>query len=350
MTLRLPDPRFPDPAEAPVLRWGVLAPGWIAGMFVDGVRRHTGQRVVAVASRDVQRAQQFADEHGVERAVSSYEALVTDPEVDVVYVASPHSHHLDQALAAIAAGKHVLVEKPLTRNATEARTLVEAARAAGVLAMEAMWTRYLPHVDVIRQLLENGDLGAPRWVTGSFAGRTVVPDTHRLMDPALAGGVLLDIGIYPLSFASFVATTVGLPAQPTALQVLGSLAPTGVDAQVALQVGYPGLDAQLFTSMLTPAGDAATVHGELGWLETGPRFRGPTSVTLHVGDEQATWDANRVLEMDALCFQAAALARYVAEGRTESPWHPLDEVVAILDTADEVRRRLGVVYPGEPTA
>ena len=347
MTLRLPEPRFPDPRDAPVLRWGVLAPGWIAGHFVGSLKRHTNQRVVAVASRDASRAQAFADEFGVERALSSYDELVNDPGVDVVYVASPHSHHPDQALAAIAAGKHVLVEKPMARNAAEARAIVEAARAAGVLAMEAMWTRYLPHIDVLRQVLEGGTIGQPRWVTGSFATRTVVPDTHRLMDPALAGGVLLDIGIYPLSFASFVATTTGLPAAPTDLQVMGSLAPTGVDAQVAFQVAYPGLQAQLFTSMLTPADDAARVHGEAGWVATGPRFRGPTSVHLTVGDETATWDDNRVLELDGLCFQAAALARYVAAGLTESPLHPLDEVVTVLETADEIRRRLGVVYPGE---
>ena len=347
VTLLLPEPRFPDPSDAPSLRWGVVAPGWIAGHFVASLHRHTGQRVVAVASRDAARGQAFADEHGVERVHASYDALVDDPQVDVVYVASPHSHHPDQALAAIAAGKHVLVEKPLARNAAEARAIVEAARAAGVFAMEAMWTRYLPHIDVLRQVLEDGLIGRPRWVTGSFATRAEVPDDHRLLNPALAGGVLLDIGIYPLSFASFVATTVGLPATPTDLQVMGSLARTGVDEQVALQVAYPGLQAQLFTSMLTPADDEARVHGEAGWVTTGPRFRGPSSVTLHVGDESATWDENRVEELDGLCFQAAALARYVAQGRTESPLHPLDEVLTVLETADEVRRRLGVVYPGE---
>jgi len=345
--LRLPEPRFPDPSDAPALRWGIIAPGWIAGHFVGSLRRHTTQRVVAVASRDEARAQAFAAEHGVERVHATYDALVADPQVDVVYVASPHSHHTEQALAAIAAGKHVLVEKPTARNAAETRRIVEAARAAGVLAMEAMWTRYLPHVDVLRRVLEDGVVGAPRWVTGSFTMRPEVTDQHRLMDPALAGGVLLDVGIYPLSFASFVATTVGLSPVPTDLQVMGTLAHTGVDAQVALQVAYPGLHAQLFTSMLTHAADEARVHGEDGWVTTGPQFRGPSSVTLHVGGESATWDDNRALDMDGLCFQAAALARYAAEGRTESPLHPLDEVVTILETADEVRRRLGVVYPGE---
>jgi len=345
--ISLPEPRFPDPSDAPALRWGVLAPGWIAGNFVRALHRHTGQRVVAVASRDPRRAQAFADEHGVARACSSYDELVADPQVDVVYVASPHPQHPEQALAAIAAGKHVLVEKPLARNAAEARQVVDAAQAAGVLVMEAMWTRYLPHTDVVRQVVADGLIGAPRWVTGAFSSRSEVPDDHRLMDPALAGGVLLDIGVYPLSFASFVATTAGLPPVPTDLQVVGSLARTGVDAQVALQLAYGGLHAQLFTSMLTPADNDVRVHGEAGRLATGPRFYAPTSVTVHVGDESVTWDDNRIHDLDGLCFQAAALARYVAAGLTQSPLHPLDEVLATLDTADEVRRRLGVVYPGE---
>lgn len=347
MTLVLPEPRFPDPRDAPVLRWGVLAPGWIAGMFVDAVHRHTDQRVVAAASRDVARAQEFVAAHGVDRAVSSYQALVEDPEVDVVYVASPHSHHLDLALQAVAAGKHVLVEKPLTRNAAEARTLVAAADAAGVLLMEAMWTRYLPHIDVLRRLIEDGALGTVRRVTAEFADRITAPDEHRLMNPALAGGVLLDLGVYPLSFASFVATAAGAPVRPSAVHAAGSLARTGVDAQVSLQLTYPGLEAQLFTSMLTPTPDVAAVHGERGWAVTGPQFFLPTSLTARVDDEQATWDDNRITGHDGLCFQAAALARYVAEGRTQSPLHPLDEVVATLETADAVRRMLGVVFPGE---
>src|SRR5690606_451729 len=178
-----PAPRHPDPADAPALRWGVLAPGWIASNFVRAVHEHTAQRVVAVGSRTLSRAQEFASSFEVPRAFGSYDAVLADPEVDVVYVASPHSQHREQALAAISAGKHVLVEKAFTRNAVEAREVVAAAKAAGVLVMEAMWSRYLPHTDVVRQLLDDGALGSVHRVEADFGSRAEVAEDHRLLDP-----------------------------------------------------------------------------------------------------------------------------------------------------------------------
>ncbi|MBO3085142.1 Gfo/Idh/MocA family protein [Cellulomonas fengjieae] len=342
--LLLPEPRVADPREAPPLRWGVLAPGFIAGRWAHAVRTHTSQRVVAAGSRSLPRAQEFADAHGIDRAYGSYQQLVEDPDVDVVYVASPHSHHRDQALLAIEAGKHVLVEKAFTRNAAEARELVDAARAAGVLLMEAMWTRYLPHTDVIRRLLADGALGDVHRVAADYGVRTAPDPSHRLLDPALAGGVLLDLGVYPLAFASFAASA----ARPTSVQATGVLASTGVDAQVSAMVGYgPDLQTSVFTSLLAATPHTAQIAGSAARVEVGEQFYLPTTVTLVRDGQRATWDDNRIHGHDGLCFQAAALARYVAEGRTESPWQPLDETVAILETADEIRRQLGVVYPGE---
>ncbi|MFI2754055.1 Gfo/Idh/MocA family protein [Cellulomonas sp. P22] len=346
-TTVLPTPRDADPLLAPKLRWGIVAPGWIAGRFTTTVHAHTGQRVVAVGSRSVERGEAFAREHGVDRVHPSYEQLVEDPDVDVVYVASPHSHHREQALLAIAAGKHVLVEKAFTRNAAEAREVVAAARAAGVLLMEAMWSRYLPHADVVRRLLEDGAVGDVRLVTGDYGVRTDPPAGHRLLDPALAGGVLLDLGIYPLSFASFVARHAGLGA-PTAVHAAGLLAPTGVDAQATVLLDHSGgAQAQVFTSMLTETSRTGSVAGSAGRIELGPDFYAPASVTLVADGRRLVWDEDPLRGHDGLCYQAAALARYVGEGRTESPWQPLDETVAVLETADEVRRQLGVVLPGE---
>jgi predicted dehydrogenase len=350
----LPAPRFPDPADAPPLRWGILAPGWIAGMWAETVLANTNQRIVAAGSRSAERAARFAAQHGIERSYGSYAQLVEDPEVDVVYVASPHSEHREQALLAIAAGKHVLVEKAFTRNAAEAAEVVAAARAAGVFVMEAMWTRYLPHTDVVRQLLDDRALGDVHLVTGDF-GVLADPDpTHRLLNPELAGGVLLDLGIYPLAWAQLVAGHAGgagataLAVEPASIQATGVLAPTGVDAQALVQLGWAsGVQAQVFTTMLGATAQTGTVTGSRARLELGGEFFTPTSVTMVAGDERVTWDDNRITGHAGLCFQAAALARYVAEGRTESPLQPLDETVAVLRTADEVRRQLGVVFPGE---
>jgi predicted dehydrogenase len=345
--LTLPEPRTADPAEAPALRWGVLAPGHIAGHWAAALREHTRQQLVAVGSRSPERAAAFAREHDVDRVHASYVALVDDPGVDAVYVASPHSHHREHALLALRAGKHVLVEKAFTRNAAEARELVAAARDADVLLMEAMWTRYLPHTDVVRHVLEDGLIGDVHRITADYGVRAAQDPTHRLLDPALAGGVLLDLGIYPLSFASFVAGAGGLPVRPTSVQAAGSLTTTGVDAQVSAQIGYGAAQAQLFTSLLTASGHTAQVHGSLGRIEVDDRCYVPAGVTVTVGERSGTWDDNRIHGYGGLCFQAAALATSVAEGRTDSPLLPLDETVTILETADEIRRQVGVAYPGE---
>ncbi len=348
-TLTLPAPRQPDPADAPALRWGVLAPGWIASNFARALHAHTSQRIVAVGSRTAARAEEFAARFETPRAYDSYGGVLADPAVDVVYVASPHSEHRTQALAAIAAGKHVLVEKAFTRNAAEAREVSAAARAAGVFVMEAMWSRYLPHTDVLRQLLDDGALGDVHRVEADFGSRADVGPEHRLLDPALGGGVLLDLGVYPLAFASFVARHAGAGPLPVAegLQVAGELAVTGVDAQVSVQLAVGGLHASLFTTMLAETPQTAVVAGSRARVTLGRKFFVPGSLTLTRGGESVTWDENRIGDLDGLAFQAAALARYVAEGRTESPLQPLDETIAILETADAIRAAIGVRYPGE---
>ena len=190
--------------------------------------RHTRQRLVAVGSRSLDRAQSFAAAHGADRAYGSYDELVADPEIDAIYVASPHSEHRMQALLAIAAGKPVLVEKAFSRNAAEAGEVADAARAAGVPAMEAMWTRFLPQTDVIRQLLDDGVLGEVITVLADH-GQCFDPDpAGRLFNPDLAGGALLDLGVYPVSFASFIL------GNPDGVSAAGSLTDTGVDAQASM--------------------------------------------------------------------------------------------------------------------
>lgn len=341
MPASLPQPR-PLP-EAPSLRWGVLAPGGIAGRFVDAVLARTGQRVVAIGSRSAERAAEFARAHGVERSYGSYDALVGDPEVDVVYIASPHSAHAEQALLAIAAGKHVLIEKPFTADAASARTVQQAAAAAGVLAMEAMWTRYLPQYDVLRQLLADGAVGEIGLVEADFGFSFPFDPAHRLYDPAQAGGALLDAGVYPLSFVSSVL------GAPTAVTARGSLAPTGVDERATMLLDYAdpavrGIASTALTSMLPVQ---ATISGTEGIIELIPPFLFPTGIRFSahgpVAAEAPLEWVDRTFEerYDALSYEATALAGYVAEGRLESPLHPLDEVVSVIEVIDETRRQLG---------
>jgi len=334
--------RTPNPMDAPPLRWGVLAPGRIAGSFVDALSRHTRQQVVAAGSRSLDRARAFADRFGIERAYSSYEELVGDPDIDAVYVASPHSEHAAQALLAISAGKPVLIEKAFARNASEARQVVSAARAAGVLAMEAMWTRYLPQSDVIAQLLADGVLGEVVTVLADHGQSFDFDPNGRLFNPALAGGALLDLGVYPISFASFVL------GNPDEIVATGTRTATGVDAQVGVVLSTGVAQACINTTLLARTPTTASISGSAARLELSGPFYEPGTITLTAGAEQRlVRDGDVITGHHGLCFEAAHFATLIAQGATESPLLPLDETVAVLDTIDRIRRQIGVIYPGE---
>ena len=330
-----------DPRTAPPIRWGILAPGGIAHTFALAVNRHTRAQLVAVGSRHRDRAERFATQHGIPTTHVGYEGLVSDPQVEAVYVASPHSEHREHALLAIEAGKHVLVEKSFTRNAAEAQEVVDAARAAGVFCMEAMWTRFLPHVVALRHVLERGDIGE---VVGLIADHgqpfVALPPTHRIHNPALAGGALLDLGVYPVSFAHDL---LGVPDRVTAV---GSLTPTGVDAQISIALGFgPGVQASLHTTSYAKTATTAVIFGHEGRIEVAGDFYRPTSFTV-IRDDGTTWDYYREVD-GGFQYQAAEVARRIAEGATESPRITLDNTLEVMRTMDEIRRQAGVVYPGE---
>lgn len=217
-----PESSVPDPRVAPSVRWGIVGTGWIAAQFTEALRKHTNQKVVAVGSRTAARAAQFAQRHGIEYHFPSYAALCGCAQVDAVYVAVPQSEHRDTALLAIDAGKAVLVEKPFTTTSAQARDIADAATRHGVFVMEAMWTRYLPHSDVIRRILREDMLGEVRSVVADH-GQAIPPDS-RLFRPEAGGGALLDLGVYPFAFASEVL------GAPLTVHTNGTVTETGVDA------------------------------------------------------------------------------------------------------------------------
>ncbi|MCL2795579.1 MAG: Gfo/Idh/MocA family oxidoreductase [Microbacteriaceae bacterium] len=308
---------------------------------MTALNRHSTQRVVAAASRSLERAEGFARDHGVERAYGDYAQLVADPEVDAVYVASTHNAHLELALLAIGAGKHVLVEKPAAFTAAEARRMQTAARAAGVLLMEAMWTRYLPHMDVARQLLENGDVGDVRLVQADFGVDVPFDPKNRMYDPAQAGGALLDLGVYPISFAQFALPSL---TQELRLHVAGALAATGTDAQVSLMLEADAAShALLHVGVGARTPWTAAVSGTRGRLEVDPPFWAPSALTFRRdGADPERYEGHPTITGgDGMAFEAAAFARYVADGLTDSPLHPFDEAIAALRIIDDARRRLG---------
>lgn len=332
----LPAPTHVALRGGPTLHWGVLAPGEIAHDWTTALHAHTDQRVVAVASRSAERASAFAAAHGIERHYASYRALVDDPGVDIVYVAAPHSEHLALGLLAIQAGKHVLIEKPIALSAREAQQLVDAARAANVFAMEAMWSRFLPQTTVVAQLLADGALGAPRAATADFGSRFPYAPSGRWFDPALGGGALLDLGVYSVWWNEFV---LGAPASVSAA---GSLADTGVDEQAVVTLGHPDAVGIASCSMVAPTPTEATLSGEDGWLRVDAPFCAPGGLAVHAAGETVRWDDPTTLRWrDGLCYQAVAVAQHIADGRTEAPEHPLDRSVSQLRTIDIARSQLG---------
>ncbi|MGC3994652.1 MAG: Gfo/Idh/MocA family oxidoreductase [Propionicimonas sp.] len=340
--MTLPTPRAPFDGPVPALRWGVIGAGGIAGRFVDAVRAHTGQQVVAVAARSAERATAFATTHQVPRACTPAE-LLGDPAVDVVYVATPHNVHAEWAIAAAAAGKHVLVEKPIATSADEARTITAAARAAGVLVMEAMWTRYLPQFDILRHLLADGALGDVVGVAADFGFAAPYDPSSRMRSPDLAGGALLDAGVYPISFASAVL------GPPSTVSAVGRKLTNGVDLYASAVLGAAtGAAAHITTSIVAELPTRATVVGTTARLEFRRPFYAPTELVLtRRQDGRAvteTWTDDAFTDpYSGLSHEATALAGYVAEGRVESPVHPHEETIAVLATIEQVRAQLTVV-------
>lgn len=329
------------PASEPSLRWGVLGTGFIADRFVVGTLRHTRQRIVAVGSRSRERSAAFAAQHGVEHSHGSYSAVIEDPAVEAVYIGVTADQHRSLALEVIAAGKPVLVEKPFALTASEAAEIRGASRSAGVLAMEAMWTRYLPQSDAIRLLRSQGALGDIQVVIADHGQALADDPTSRLLRPDLGGGALLDLGVYPLAFTS------ELLGRPASIVATGNLLPSGVDGTVGMLLAYSGSAAQalLSTSISTRTPTVASISGTAARIEIEAPFYIPTGFVLAgpAFDDQPIlrWrDQSGIVAHEGLSYQATALARFVGEGRTESPIHGLDESVTILATIEAARAQL----------
>ena len=321
--------------------WGILATGGIARAFTQDLVLH-GHRVEAVGSRSADSAQSFAREHDIPRSHGSYEDLVADPAVDVVYVATPHNFHAAHALLAIAAGKHVLVEKAFTLNATQAQHVVDAADAGGLLVLEAMWTRFLPHMRIVREWIAAGRIGEVRSVHADHTQSLPTEDSHRLNNPALAGGALLDLGVYPISFAHDVLGPVeSVVAEAT-------FKSTGVDASVATVLRHRGGTVSTsYSSSETRGSNRATVLGMEGRLELDATWYAPTRVTLHDGDGEVVEVYDEPVTGRGMQHQALEVERLLAAGLTASPLMTPAGSVEVMATMDAVRDRIGLRYPEE---
>ncbi|MEV2249259.1 Gfo/Idh/MocA family oxidoreductase [Streptomyces sp. NPDC050147] len=326
------------------VRWGILATGGIAASFTANLLDMPDAEVVAVASRTDASAKAFAERFGISRAYGEWGALAEDEDVDVVYVATPHASHRTAAGLCLESGRAVLCEKAFTLNAREARELVTLARRRGLFLMEAMWMYCHPLIRRMKALVADGAIGEVRTVQADFGLAGPFPPAHRLRDPAQGGGSLLDLGVYPVSFAQL------LLGEASGVSARATLSDEGVDLQTGMLLSYEsGAQALLHCSINAGTPVTASVTGSLGRIDIPNGFFFPERFVLHRDgrDPEEFVASPEYGPRDSLKHEAAEVMHRLRAGDTESPLVPLDGTLAVMRTLDAVRERIGVRYPGE---
>ena len=334
--MRLPEPEILDPTSVPSLRWGIIGPGSIAEVFVGASQKHTAQRFQAVASRSPGRAAAFAQKFEIPRVAADYQALVQE-DIDAIYISSWQHEHFEHAMLALHAGKHVLVEKPLTLEPDHAAQIFELAKAKGLMAMEAMWTRYLPQSTIIRKLISEGDLGEPEFFSASFC----VDNRHipRLWQKG-GGSIIYDMGIYPIAMAQQFL------GNPTKITATGSLSENLLDKESFSLFEYEsGARAQVTASGIATLPATASCSFENGVVVIDEPFFVPSGISLRDKElyfKEASWkDQTPIQGHEALSYQATWFAKYVSEGRSESEVHSAADTIANIAVAKEITKQLG---------
>ena len=325
------------------IRWGILATGKIAHTFARDLALVPDATLAAVGSRSSGSAEAFAAEHGATVAHGSYAELAADPDVDVVYIASPHALHLEHAQLVLEAGKHVLCEKPLTLNVGEAEEMVALARTHDRFLMEAMWTACHPVVRALAEQLRAGRFGTPRHLHAELGFRVVAEPTDRMLDPALGAGALLDMGIYPLTFAHLLLG----PAQE--LHATADLSAGGIDLDVALTGRYAGgALATMTASMTSWSSRAAAIATDLGRIEV-PQFHHPAYAVFTPGDGGAPVRVEGAEPVIGAGYgnEIAEVDRCLRAGLRESPLVPHEQTLTLLRQMDDVRTQVGVAYAAD---
>ena len=320
--------------------WGILGPGDIAQAFAKDLSFIEGHTIGAVGSRTISNAQKFASTFGG-TAYGSYEELVADSTIDAIYVATPHPAHHDNVILALNAGKPVLCEKPFAVNAKQAQAMVDTAAKNQVALMEAMWARFLPHYAKVREIVASGVLGPILSIHADHGQRLADRGIARLVEPQLAGGALLDLGIYPISFAHMIL------GNPTSITSTAVMTKQGVDAQTSMIFTYDtGAQAVLTTTMIGQTPCRAVVAGLHGWLEIDRTFYNPASMRVILNDGSVT-EYPSAYTGHGLREQAESFKQIVQSGAVESKVLTWKDTVDIMKSMDTVRSQIGLKYPFE---
>ncbi|ORB60875.1 oxidoreductase [Mycobacteroides saopaulense] len=324
------------------IRWGIIGPGRIAGNVARDFPLTPGAELVAVASRSPERARDFAGVHGIPQVFGSYRELLAAPDVDAVYIATPHPQHRRVAIAALTAGKAILVEKTFTATVSGAQEIIDIARARGVFAMEAMWTRFQPAIVAAKKLVDDGVIGEVRQVQADLGVDRPFDPEDRLFNPALGGGALLDLGVYVVSLAQYFL------GDPAAVVAHGSLFPTGVDAEAGLLLRYDdGRSATLLCSLLHPTPGQARIFGTAGWIDILPRFHHPREIVLHRKGSDPEPIARPPVG-GGYSHELAEVTRCLLEGRAQSAVMPLADTLAVQRVLNTACEQLGVDHTEDP--
>ncbi len=324
------------------IKWGILSTGHISGRFAEAIKKLPDAEIRAVASRSAGTAKKFAEEHGVLKAYGSYSALAEDPEVDVVYIGTPHSFHLENSVMCMRAGKSVLCEKALTINAREAEEMIRVAREENVFLMEAMVTRHVPLVKKLMKWIRDGEIGEVRMLKASFCKRADFTPSQRHLNPQLGGGSLLDLGVYVISFASMIFNK-----PPDSVVGFGHIGALGSDEQDAALLKYDkGEIANLSFALRTNAVNDAYIYGTEGYIKVDELFSIPTKATLIINDKVTEVLEEPIIE-GGLTYEAEEVMRCIKQGLKESPFMPLEESLQIMQIMDKIRAPWGLTYSND---
>ncbi len=321
-----------------IVNWGIIAPGKIASKFASDLKLVNGARLYAVASRDVNRAKKFASDYNAKKAYGSYEELVKDPEVDIVYIASPHVFHYEQTLLCLNNGKHVLCEKPMGMNAQQVEELAQVAKEKNLFLMEALWTQFLPSFKKLKEIVTSSIIGDIRYIQADFGFKATYDIMARTFNKKLGGGSLLDIGIYPVFFALELA---GKPEEILASTIIGQ---DGVDESCSMVFSYPsrGLMANLASSFLVDTPTEAIVCGTNGYAKLNTRWHTPTNLTLMINntEELIRFDQS----VYGYKYEIEEVVGCLNRGECESELFPLSKSLLLHQTIDAIREKIGLIY------
>ena len=322
------------------MKVGILGVGKIAAVMADTLRRMPQVTCWAVGSRTYEKAEGFAKEYGFERVYGSYEELAADPEVQLIYIATPHSHHYENIKLCLEHGKHVLAEKAFTQNAAQAREVIALAKEKGLLLAEAIWTRYMPMRKTLDEIVASGIIGKPTslYATLSYP----ISQIERIKEPALAGGALLDLGVYPLNFASMVFGNDIEKIDATAV-----LSPKGVDGITTAVLTYrDGRAAVIHANFQAASNREGAIYGEKGYILV-KNINNCEGIQVFGADHQLIASYDRPEQISGYEYEVEACMEAIEKGHTECAQMPHDEIIQMMEFMDEIRRQVGVVYPNE---